>query len=91
MNGYKDNGRQGTSRLAIGMRYHKEEKIFLIWEEGKEEDLRWNADGETDTQRMACVCNPAMNDINPDLTFIVDCADDLPEKRLPNLDFYLCS
>ena len=38
---------------------------------------------------MARVCQPCMNNINPDLVFTIECEDDFPEKRLPTLDFYL--
>ena len=38
---------------------------------------------------MARVCNPATIDINQDLVFTVECADDFPEKSLPTLDFYV--
>ena len=47
--GYVDDGRQNTSRMAIGMRYIKEKNIFEVTEDGKEEDLaRKCENGETD-------------------------------------------
>ena len=72
------------------MRYDKEMRIFQVTQEGKKEDEeRIIENRETDSQRMARVCLPCMNDINEDLVLTVECADDFPEKRLPTLDFYL--
>ena len=88
--GYVDDGRQNKSRMETGMRYITEKAVFEVTEEGKMEDLaRIEETGETDCQRMARVCQPCMNSINPDLVFTVECEDDFPEKRLPTLDFYL--
>ena len=82
--GYVDDGRQNTSRVAIGMRFNKQTEIFEVTEEGKKEDLEIQEErGETDCQRMARVCPPCMNSINQDLVFTVECEDDFPEKRLP--------
>ena len=59
-------------------------------DEGRREDMgEKEEEGETDCQRMARVCLPCMNALNPDLVFTVECEDDFPEKRLPTLDFYL--
>ena len=88
--GYVDDGRQATSRMQMGMRYIKEMRLFQVTEEGKQEDEEKKRElGETDSQRMARVCLPCMNDISEDLVFTVECEDDFPEKRLPTLDFYL--
>ena len=38
---------------------------------------------------MARLCLPAMNAINPDLTFTAEVGEDFPDKRLPTLDFSL--
>ena len=36
---------------------------------------------------MARLCLPAMNGINPDLTFTVETAEDFKDNKLPTLDF----
>ena len=36
---------------------------------------------------MARLCLPAMNSVNPDLEFTVECEDDFQDKKLPTLDF----
>ena len=88
--GYVDDGRQVTGTMKLGMRYQQDKKKFEVTEEGKREDeKRKEETGETDSQRMARVFLPAINDVNPELVFTVECADDFPEKRLPTLDFYL--
>ena len=38
LKGYVDDGRQGTSRMALGMRYNKEKEIFEVTEDGRKED-----------------------------------------------------
>ena len=38
---------------------------------------------------MARACLPAMNHINPDLTFTTEVAEDYENKKLPTLDFNL--
>ena len=38
---------------------------------------------------MARLCLPAMNAINPDLTFTAEVEEDFANKRLPTLDFSL--
>ena len=37
----------------------------------------------------ARLCLPAMNDVNPDLTFTAEVAEDFGDRRLPTLDFSL--
>ena len=76
--------------MQMGMRYIKDMRLFQVTKEGKQEDEEKKKElGETDSQRMARVCLPCMNDISEDLVFTVECEDDFPEKRLPTLDFYL--
>ena len=38
---------------------------------------------------MARLCLEAMNDINTDLEFTVECEDDFVDKKLPTLDFQI--
>ena len=87
--GYVDDGRQGTTTLAPGMRYDKNKNKFVHSEEGLEYDKKQQELGETRNQRMARVCKEAMNSINKDLEFTVECEDDFPDKKLPTLDFKL--
>ena len=39
--------------------------------------------------RMASVCRPCMNDINPDLVLTTESQEDFERERLPTLDFEL--
>ena len=58
--------------IKLGMRYNKKKEIFEVTEEGRIEDEEKKEEiGETDSQRMARVCLPCMNDINEDLVFTV--------------------
>ena len=85
--GYVDDGRQGTTILEPGMKYCTEDKKFKFCQESLEEDKLKEQEGETTNQRMARICNIAMNDINPELEFTVETADDFEDKKLPTLDF----
>ena len=87
LRGYVDDGRQISSILAKGMRFSKEKMKFEITQEGLEEDERLK--DENTNARMARLCLPAMNAINPDLVFTVEIPEDFPLCRLPTLDFYL--
>ena len=87
--GYVDDGRQGTTALKPGMRFDKEDKKFKYSAEAEQEDKTKRQEGETPNQRMARLCLPAMNSINTDLEFTVECADDYDDKKLPTLDFVL--
>ena len=71
------------------MRFSEEKKAFVLSEEGLTEDIEKKKEGESDDQRMARVCLPAMNSINPDLQFTVETQDDFERQRLPTLDFEL--
>ena len=71
-------------RSQQGMRFSKEKMKFEITEEGKIEDERST---ETTNARMARLCLPAMNAINPDLVFTMEIPEDFPLCRLPTLDF----
>ena len=84
---YVDDIRQTMNALLKGMRYNLETKIIEMSEEGRTEDIKLSSEGETATQRMARVCNPIMNSINPDLKFTTEVPEDFPDGRLPSLDF----
>ena len=87
--GYVDYGRQGTTELAPGMKFNEKDKKFQYNKEAELEDKTKRQEGETPNQRMARLCLPAMNSINSDLEFTVECADDYDDKMLPTLDFKL--
>ena len=46
------------------------------------EDKKEKESGESENQRMARVCVPAMNSINEDLEFTVETEDDFTDKKL---------
>ena len=85
--GYVDDGRQGTTILAPGMSFDTEEKKFKYTIEAEQEDKKRELEGEKPNQRMARLCVAAMNSINPDLEFTVECPEDYEDKKLPTLDF----
>ena len=85
--GYVDDGRQGTTILPPGMQYSNPDKKFIYSKEAEEDDKERQEKGETENQRMARLCVVAMNSINEDLEFTVECEDDYPDKKLPTLDF----
>ena len=87
--GYVDDGRQGTSTLQMGMRYDETENKFMYSEAGEQEDIKRREQGESRNQRMARVCNVAMNSVNHDLEFTVECQEEYENERLPTLDFAL--
>ena len=84
--GYVDDGRQATSKLAMGMRFVKESKSFEYKEEWEQAD---RAEDLPTLTRTARVCNVAMNSINRDLQFTTETEVDYKEMRLPSLDFYM--
>ena len=83
-----DDVRQGTTILRIGMRFDHTAMEF-VWSMGAEvEDKRLKeVEQETNNKRMARICNPAMNAINPDLVFTTEVPEDFSDKKLPTLDF----
>ena len=83
---YVDDGRQLTSLLEKGMRYVKEKEEYSWSQEAEEEDLELEKKGESRAAFMARLCLPLMNDINPDLTFTAEVADDFEDQKLPTLD-----
>ena len=86
LRGYVDDGRQISTCLAPGMRFNREKMKFEITKEGLEED---KISTESVNARMARLCLPAMNAINPDLVFTMEIPEDFPLCRLPTLDFLM--
>ena len=86
---YVDDGRQVTSILRKGMRFCQEEGKFVWREEAEKEDRMKEEQGESKEAFMARLCLPAMNGINPDLTFTVETAEEFRGNKLPTLDFKL--
>ena len=87
MAGYVDDGRQVVSKLDLGMRFCADSKKFQFSEEGLKEDEERRMSGESENQRMARLCTPAMNSINSDLRFTTESQEDFQTERLPTLDF----
>ena len=87
LSGYVDDGRQGTSTLPMGMEFDKSENKFVYKTEAYQEDLTRRAEGESTNQRMARRCIKAMNSINPNLEFTVECQEEFDNEKLPTLDF----
>ena len=85
--GYVDDGRQGTSTLPMGMEFDKNESKFVYRAEAEQEDLTRKAEGESTNQRMARRCIKAMNSINSNLEFTVECQEEFDNEKLPTLDF----
>ena len=85
--GYVDDGRQGTSTLPMGMEFDKNENKFVYRTEAEQEDLTRKAEGESTNQRMARRCIKAMNSINSNLEFTVECQEEFDNEKLPTLDF----
>ena len=86
---YVDDGRQVSTVLKKGMRF-EEKKMEFVWnKEAEEEDIMKEKQGENKDSFMARLCLPAMNAINPDLTFTVEVPSDFKDERLPTLDFSL--
>ena len=82
-----DDGRQGTTVLKPGMKYCNIDKKFKYSKEAEEDDKTRKLAGETVNQRMARICQIAMNSINKNLQFTVESEDDYEDKKLPTLDF----
>ena len=85
--GYVDDGRQGTTVLRQGMKFCDVDKKFKYNKETEQDDKTRSLAGETTNQRMARKCQIAMNSINKNLQFTVECEDDYGDKKLPTLDF----
>ena len=83
---YVDDVRQASTVLRMGTRYDVESKKMVESEEAMKEDEKLREGGETADARMARVLAPAMNSINPDLTFTTELREDFSDRRLPTLD-----
>ena len=79
---YVDDGRQITSLLEKGMRYCETDKEFKWNKIAEEEDKKKELEGEDKNTFMARLCLPALNDINPDLTFTVAVEEDFPHQKI---------
>ena len=84
MKGYVDDGRQISELIIRGTRYVKEMKRFLWRKDWEDID---NMENKPDEVRIAEICLPAMNTVNPNLKFTVETAYDFPDQRLATLDF----
>ena len=84
MKGYVDDGRQISELIIRGTRYVKELKRFLWRKDWEDID---NMENKPDEVRIAEICLPAMNAVNPNLKFTVETAHDFPDQRLATLDF----
>ena len=72
--------------LRRGSVFDMEKKVFVHNDEHLQED---NNKNEPDNVRMARICLPAMNSINPNLRFTTEAPEEFPKNRLPTLDFVL--
>ena len=86
-NGYVDDGRQGTGKLEMGMRFIEKEMEFKFRDEWRQEDEERREAGESTVKRMSKQCQLAMNAINPDLQFTVETPEDFENGREATLDF----
>ena len=69
------------------MRFNENKKVFQYSEEAEIEDKNRRSKGESNNQRMARICQAAMNSVNKDLQFTVESPEDFPKEQLPTLDF----
>ena len=84
---YVDDVRLANTLLRQGMRYNMTSKTFKHTHMDEMHDKMLEEEGESADARMARVCHPAMEDINPDLKFTTEVASDFPDQWLPTLDF----
>ena len=87
LSSYVDDVRQGSTCLRFGMRYDQVNMEF-VWNMGAEEEDRAmkKEQKESTNQRMARICLPAINSINPDLEFTAEVPEDFEDGRVPTLD-----
>ena len=83
---YVDDGRQAGKVFRLGTRFDPTLRKLVITEEAIMEDMRLGEDHNT---RMARVCMPIMNSVNPDLVFTVETPEEFEQTRLPTLDVKL--
>ena len=84
---YVDDIRQACTLLKMGMRFTKETMSFTWSKDWKEEVHQLQIEGESKDTRMARVCLPATDAINPDLKFTVATQEEHPDNQMPTLDF----
>ena len=84
---YVDDIRQICSLLRMGTRFKIETKQFEWKEDWEKEDQELNEGGESRDARMARICLPAMESINPDLKFTTEIQSDFQDNKIPTLDF----
>ena len=85
--GYVDDGRQGTTILPKGQKFNKDKNQFIHCQEQEAIDKKLMMEGESRNQRMARITVEAMNSINIDLEFTVECEEEFSNERLHTLDF----
>ena len=56
-------------------------------EDQYQEDLEMRSKGESRDKRMIRICLPVANQINKDLEFTAEAAEEFENQRLPTLDF----
>ena len=86
MNGYVDDGRQGSTVLRKGMIFNNEMGEFMMDDQQYDLDV---AQDEPDNVRMARICLPAMNLVNPNLRFTTEAQEEFERRRSPTLDFVI--
>ena len=90
LDGYVDDVRNRSTSLRFGTRWNVEEKKWTWSQEDKDEDKRMKYKmKESTNQRMARLCLPAINSVNPNLVFTVEIPEEFKGSKLPTLDFLL--
>ena len=84
---YVDDVRQISTVLEDGSRYDLASRKIIRTEEAAVEDRKRRQEGESADAKMVRILLPAMNSINPDLTFTTELAEDFADRRIPTLDF----
>ena len=87
LSGYVDDVRQGGTSLRLGLRFDIANWKWTWSEEALKEDEDLRKAGENRDMRMVRLCLPICNNINRDLEFTAEVADEFENKRLPTLDF----
>ena len=87
LSGYVDDIRQVGTSIRLGLRYVK---LKWRWSEDQyQEDLEMRSKGESRDKRMIRICLPVANQINKDIEFTAEAAEEVENQRLPTLDFEL--
>ena len=74
----------------MGWKFNKDKNQFIHCQEQEAIDKKLMMEGESRNQRMARITVEAMNSINIDLEFTVECEEEFSNERLPTLDFAIC-